>query len=295
MRTTDVHQIYDESYAEAYDGRFLLFPATQANSEFELALVRAQLGPDSWWLDIGCGTGYFLSQFPGVARAGFDLSPAMLTRAAAASPDALFFRQGDFRLPMPEWGGQWSLVSCMWAAYAYVESVKEVELVVANMVEWTRPNGAIFIPVLDLEDLRNTTVTYYEDDDLFNGSLLITGSSWTWTERDTGKTHENLVSPQVGHFVHLLAPHFDTIAVVRYPETKPGWSPRKAVLATGRRAVANAAAPAQVTWPAPLPPAGAATAPLTAAAFSHQQLLAEVGNRLRPGRLLRALQRRLFA
>ncbi|KAA9333361.1 class I SAM-dependent methyltransferase [Hymenobacter busanensis] len=293
MKTNDVHHIYDSSYAEAYDNRFLLLPHTKINVDFELNLMRAQLGPDSRWLDIGCGTGYFLSQFPGVARAGFDLSPAMLERAAATSPDALFFRQGDFRQVVPEWHSAWSLVSCMWAAYAYVESVKEVEQVVANMVEWTRPGGAIFIPVLDLEDLRNTTVTYYEDDDLFNGSLLITGSSWTWTERDTGKTHENLVSPQVGHFVHLLAPHFDSITVVRYPETKPGWSPRKAVLATGRRAVANAVEPAHVTWPAPLPRAAGGLP--SAASLSHQELLAEVGNRLRPGRLLRALQRRLFA
>lgn len=288
--------MYDRSYAEAYNDRFLLLPHTKINVDFELGIVGELLGPGSQWLDIGCGTGYFLSQFPGVARAGFDLSPAMLEQAAAASPDALLFRQGDFRLPVPEWRGHWSLVSCMWAAYAYVESVKEVELVLANMVAWTQPGGAIFIPVLDLEDLRNQSVSYYEDDDLFNGSLLITGCSWTWTERDTGKTHEHLVSPHVGHFVAALAPHFDEIAVVRYPETKPGWSPRKAVVATGRRGTATPGQPARITWPAPLPPAATSPpAPATAAALSHQELLAEVGNRLRPGRLWRALRRRLSA
>lgn len=214
----------------------------------------------------------------------------MLERAQLASPDALLFRQGDFRLP--EWQGQWSLVSCMWTAYAYCESVKEIEQVLANMVDWTQTGGAIFIPVLDLEDLRNTAVTYYEDDDLFNGELLITSCSWTWKERDTGKTHEHLVSPHAGHFVQCLAPYFEEITVVRYPVTKPGWSPRKAVLATGRRQAADAAHPARVTWPAPL---AAPASPGYAAALSHQALLTEVGNRLRPRRLWQALRRRLSA
>lgn len=295
MKTTEVLQVYDNHYAAAYDDRFLLLPHTKINVDFELALVREQLTPESQWLDIGCGTGYFLSQFPGTARAGFDLSPAMLERAQQASPDALFFRQGDFRLPVPEWQGQWSLVSCMWAAYAYCESVKEIEQVVANMVAWTKPGGAIFIPVLDLEDLRNTAVTYYEDDDLFNGELLITSCSWTWKERDTDKTHEHLVSPHTGHFVQRLAPYFDEITVVRYPVTKPGWSPRKAVLATGRRLVADAVDPARVNWPAPLAAPATLAAGHRAAALSHQELLAEVGSRLRPGRLWQALRRRLLA
>lgn len=301
MKSAEVIQVYDSHYAAAYDDRFLLLPHTKINVDFELTVIREQLGTEAKWLDIGCGTGYFLSQFPGVARAGFDLSPAMLAHAAASSPDALFFKQGDFRQTVPEWQGQWSLVSCMWAAYAYVESVKEVEQVFANMVDWTRPGGTIFIPVLDLEDLRNTQVSYYEDDDLFNGTLLITGCSWTWSERDTGKTHEHLVSPHAGHFVHLLAPYFDAIEVVRYPETKPGWSARKAIVATRRRPAPDFASPAAVIWPSPAVEASrpaaqspAVVLPQAAAHLSHRELFAEAANRLRPDRLWRAAKRRFF-
>lgn len=304
MKSAEVLHVYDSEYAQAYNDRFLLLPHTKINVDFELDLLREHLSPEARWLDIGCGTGYFLSQFAGVPRAGYDLSPAMLARARAASPDALFFREGDFRHAVPEWQEQWSLVSCMWAAYAYAESVKEIEQVVANMIAWTKPGGTVFIPVLDLEDLRNVPISYYEDDDLFNGSLLITSCSWTWTERDTGKTHEHLVSPHVGHFAHLLAPHFDAVAVVRYPETKAGWSPRKAVLATGRRAAPNAAQPGRVTWPAasrpaaPAPlaaPASARPAARPAAGLSHQELWQEMARRLRPARLWAALRRRISA
>ncbi|MFD2784718.1 class I SAM-dependent methyltransferase [Hymenobacter rubripertinctus] len=286
MKSTDVLEVYDAEYAADYNDRFLLLPGARSNTDADLALLRQQLGPSARWLDIGCGTGYFLSQFPGVARAGYDLSAAMLARAQAASPDALFFRQGDFRNEVPEWRAQWSLVTCMWSAYSYCETVKEVEQVVANMITWTRPEGAIFIPILDLEELRATPVLYHTDSaGMYPGDFWITGCTWSWNEGDTGKTHHHLIAPQIEHFVRLLAPYFDKVEVVRHP-APAGGNPRRAVLATRRRAAPDFARPAAVTWPAPrpvVPPA--ATLPLAT-------LLREVAARLRPGYIWRALRNR---
>jgi SAM-dependent methyltransferase len=289
MKSTDVQEVYDDQYAQTYNSRFLTRPETAANVDFELGLIRKLLGPNSRWLDIGCGTGYFLSQFQDVTRAGMDLSPAMLTQASASNPDALFFRQGDFRQPVPEWQSQWSLISCMWAAYSYVESVQEVEQVVANMVAWTRPGGAIFIPVIDLDDLRYLSLPYEEEAGVFGGRLFITSCNWTWLEPGTGKTHHHLVAPQAAHFAELLAPYFEDVTIIRYPAVAPYPNPRKVVIATGRHAPGDARPPAVIKGAEPLP-----VRHLSPAALPIHQLVTELGNRLRPGHIWRALQHRII-
>ena len=249
MDRSDVLRVYDDAYADAYDSRFLLASWPKHGAEFELALLRDLLsGPDVRWLDAGCGTGWFLSQFPGVERAGLDLSAAMLRQAEQANPDAIFLRQGDFADDVAEFHEAWSLVSCMWMAYCYLESMAEVERLVANMVAWTRPGGSIFIPaVADLEDLRpHTQVDYEEWPDVWGGRIAITGYYWTW-EEPTGVLQENMMAVHVGHFVRLLEPYFERVEVIRYPLFEPGFVSRKAVVAKRRRP-AGETGTAEVIW-----------------------------------------------
>src|SRR5204862_5470678 len=107
---------YDEEYARTYDARFVLPGHYRLKTEFEVGWLRRLLHEGWRWLDVACGTGYFLSRFPEVPRAGLDLSPAMLERARAANPDAIELRQGDFTDDFPDWAGAgaWDLVTCIW-------------------------------------------------------------------------------------------------------------------------------------------------------------------------------------
>ena len=86
MRRDEIIAVYDDDYARSYEEKFLLSPETRADSEHELQLLRGFLASGVNWLDVACGTGYFLSHFPEVERAGCDLSPAMLRRARQANP-----------------------------------------------------------------------------------------------------------------------------------------------------------------------------------------------------------------
>src|SRR5205085_11504339 len=99
-------------YAAAYDDKFLHAALARPDSEFEIATLAKLLERGGPWLDVACGTGYFLSQFANFERAGLDLSPSMLRLARARNPQASF-HEGDFREPRPHWSGQWALVSCM--------------------------------------------------------------------------------------------------------------------------------------------------------------------------------------
>jgi SAM-dependent methyltransferase len=280
MKESDVARLYDAEYARAYDGRFLLGAANESNSAFELDLIAGLLGEGARWLDLGCGSGWFLSRFPGVARAGLDLSPAMVAEARSRNPDALFVRQGDFRDPVPEWEGAWTLVSCMWAPYSYLDTIGEVGTLVSNMAAWTAPGGAVLLPVLDLPYLGDA-IPHAHEVEHFGGTVTIDGYVWSWEDRSGGKRHERMILPHPARLVEWLAPHFGCVRVLRYPNG------RRAVLATGRRSgIGEATVPARVIWDA-APAAEAARArPLGDAPL--RSLLLELLSRLVPRRLLRA-------
>jgi SAM-dependent methyltransferase len=231
------HQsIYDAEYARTYDENFVLHPYYRQKTRFEIETLRRLLATSSGWLDVACGTGYFLSRFPGVRRAGLDLSPAMLAIARQANPDALL-REGDFGDDIPEWGGQWGLVTCMWYSYGYASSMPALRQLIHNLARWTSEEGACFVPICDPENLgRGVRVPYLHRDAGFPpATLLITGVTWTWKE-GSGKHHVDMVAPPVDSLVAMFAEHFDVVELIQYPRFK-WWSTRrrKALLARAKK------------------------------------------------------------
>jgi len=186
------------------------------------------------WLDVACPTGYYLSRFPGVPRAGLALSPAVTKSAQCANPDALFVRDGDFTMAFPEWRGQWDVVTCMWFSYGLVESVADVERLIGNFASWLSVRGACFVPVCDPEYFgRRVRVPYTDPGAGFPpGKLMITGVTWTW-EEDSGKAHHNMVAPPVEHMIALFERHFRNVELVKYPPFK-WWSRWRKMGLTGR-------------------------------------------------------------
>lgn len=236
MKLQQVLDNYDEDYAKAYDERFLLAKHAKTAFEAEVGVVSRLLESDGKWLDVACGTGRLLSRFGGLARAGLDISPAMLEQAGRLNPDALFLREWDFREPMPEWENEFSLVTCMWYAYGLVESISEVERVIRNMASWTSEHGVCFIPVWDPRNLsKRIRIPFLHKDRFYGGDVQITGVTWTWIEA-SGKRHENMVAPHLEYMVAMFKQYFAEVSVVSYPLAK-GWrSPKRtAIKATAKR------------------------------------------------------------
>ena len=221
MDPDEIRELYDDSYAAGYDQRFLLEGLSRFHADFEEETLKKLLGDrgSARWLDVACGTGYFLSRFPGYTRAGMDLSPSMLALAKARNADALFFEEGDFRDPYPDWKGKWDLVSCMWFAYCYVDTVDEVELVMSNLASWTSRDGRCFVPICDSEDLMlGQKIPYEREIGVFGGPLWMNALVWSWKDEKGGRLHKDLISPHLDHMVSVMERYFHKVEVIRYPK-----------------------------------------------------------------------------
>jgi ubiquinone/menaquinone biosynthesis C-methylase UbiE len=221
MTRQEILDTYDQSYAYRYNNTFLLNPEHSFHKKtlFELALLKRLTEKADSWLDIACGTGYFLKHGrgnPHIECAGLDLSPAMLAEARIANPD-VYFIEADFLLAQPTFENRWDVITCMWGAYGLLENVSEIETLIGNMVKWTKPNGICFVPIFDLVEFagrrdRGTLMEGVEID--------LENFRWSFIEPD-GKRHRNMLAPPVLSMTALFENFFGAIETLPYPDV-PG-------------------------------------------------------------------------
>lgn len=234
MKREEVLRLYDRDYSAIYDDSFVLGDNFRECAEFEVEIISDLLRGTENWLDVACGTGYFLSRFPNLERAGLDISPAMLEVARRANPGVSFYEQ-DFREDRAEWVDSWDLVSCMWYAYCYADSVSEVDTVVKNLASWTSPEGTLFLPVCDPNVICKTEIPSHPPADSDDGRLLISGVVWSWIDEPSGRRHTNLVAPNLDHLSQILEKHFSEVELLQYPRFQADClEARKAFIARGK-------------------------------------------------------------
>ena len=238
----DVVRLYDDAYAAGYEQKFLQDPLVLADTDSELRLLRHLLNPTVSWLDVACGTGFFLRHFPEIDRAGIDLSPAMLRRARQGNP-AIELREHDYRDPIPEWENRWGLVSCMWYAYGFAETIAELDRLVANLWSWTAMHGTCFVPLADPRLITGVNLPYQAPTHNA-GRVMITGILWSYIEDDIGAAHAHLLAPNLEFMVELFQQYFARVEIIRYPPAFEGWQGRPALLATGKRRAPDKMPPA---------------------------------------------------
>ena len=217
MEPDEVRNLY-EGYAEVYDSTWYEHEKWHEEGEHHIETLRGLLAEGTRWLDVGCGTGYLMSHFPGVARAGLDLTPGMLTQARAANPDILELREGDFRDDVLEWHEAWDLVSCTGQVWSYLRDLAEVEQVVANLAGWTAPGGACFLPVHDLTDFVGLRLPYPPLGSVPEPETtpIITGVFW-W-HVDVAGQHRHILAPMMGFWLECFAEHFRRVEIGYWPK-----------------------------------------------------------------------------
>jgi SAM-dependent methyltransferase len=217
MQRNDVRELYDCEYAEKYNDRFLLGEPYKQTTEYEVLLLQGLLQNAKNWLDVGCGTGYMLSRFPDVRRAGLDLSPAMIEVARRENPHVEFVI-GDYLVERSEWHGEWDLVTSMWQAYSYVDTTNDVIRLVENLASWTSVGGACFVPFCDLEVLCGHSIPFRRSLDTLDGTLQIDAVVWSCLE-PSGRQHVQLIAPHRDFFAREFRKYFDEVKIIDYPHT----------------------------------------------------------------------------
>jgi len=226
-------RLYDRDYAASYEEKFLTSELAKADAEHELRLLAGWLTPGSRWLDVACGTGFFLRHFPEIERAGLDLSPAMLDLARQTNSGVQFHNR-SYLDHIPEWENEWDLVSCMWYAYGLVSSMAEIDALVANLAAWTSPVGRCFVPLADPRLISGVDLPHTLESP-WPGETSVAGIIWTYAEQEHDKVHRYQIAPHVEHMQALFARHFETVELETYPPALPGWAGRRRALVATRK------------------------------------------------------------
>lgn len=233
MDRDHVTQLYDDKYAASYEEKFLASPLHRSDSEYELDLIKQFLADSGTWLDVACGTGYFLRHFPECERAGVDISPAMLRVAREANPGIPLVLH-DFREPLTSWENRWDLVSCMWYAYGLVDTIDELQKVIHNLWSWTSMEGTCFVPLADPRLITGVNLPYLAPS-LSEGRVQVTGILWSYIEDDGHKIHSQMLAPNLEYMVECFQMYFSRVDIVRYPPAFAGWEGRPALVASGKK------------------------------------------------------------
>jgi SAM-dependent methyltransferase len=225
--------LYDRDYAASYDRKFLTSELAKPDVAHELRLLGGLLKPGVSWLDVACGTGFFLAKFPDRERAGLDLSPAMLEIAGRANPGVTFVNQ-SYLDAVPGWEGRWDLVSCMWYSYGFVDSMDELGVLVANLARWTSASGRCFVPLADPRFILGADLPY-EMPSVWGGSMKVSAILWSYIEEGGRKVHRHQLAPQVEVMTELFGRHFESVEIETYPPAFPGWQGRRSALIAGKK------------------------------------------------------------
>jgi SAM-dependent methyltransferase len=234
MTKDEVLQTYDESYAQRYNQSFLTTPEHRflEKTQYEIEKLKEITATAKNWLDVACGTGYFLQHARGntdLECMGLDLSPAMLAEARRANPDVDFI-ESDYLQPQPSFVDRWEVTSCMWGAYGLQEKISEVETLVANLAKWTKPDGACLMPIFNLPLFAERR----DRGELLKGvEVDLKFSCWSFVEPD-GKTHRKMLAPQVSVMTAMFERHFGAIEFYTYTGGRDEGLPMVGIIARKR-------------------------------------------------------------
>lgn len=243
MTPDEIKRLYDAGYAAEYDAKFLMSPVLWPDTSYELELLGRLLGSAASWLDVACGTGYFLHSFPHVTRTGIDVSPAMLEIAKSSNPDVELIEQ-NYLDDRRDWIDKFDLVSCMWYAYSLVDTIAELLQLIKNLSAWTNNGGACFVPLADPALITGQALPYRLNnpfrlnDPGFAGEVTLTGIMWNFSEQDGKKVHRNLIAPHPDFMIESFERYFEDVTLIRYPPRFPGWTGRPAIIARKKRGAA---------------------------------------------------------
>lgn len=229
----DAEHAYDYAYAKSYGSRWWKTDHFAADDAYYRTLIGSYVNESTRWLDVGCGTGHFMSYFPDVPRAGIDISDSMLRVARVANPNALEFRAGDVLEPHAPWDGAWDVVTCTGEPWSYLPTLDHFEKWVDQMAAWTSAEGTCINQTPDIQELAFTPVAYnFTGDRPPPGTVSLLGIMWDMSEVDI--EHGTMIWPSLDLWVRWFGRHFRRVEVI-HPDPGTGVIFGRVVVASQKR------------------------------------------------------------
>jgi SAM-dependent methyltransferase len=171
---------YDHPMESAYQAEFYDHIYHWKDTPTECGAIRELLathdiGPGSRLLDAACGTGRHLALLRNCFDvSGFDISPAMLSRAAERVPGAHLFQANlaSFSVSQP-----FDAVICLFSAIGHVHGIGNLQASLDCFARATRPGGVFILePWLEPDRFRagQPHVQTYQDDELAIARVAVT-------------------------------------------------------------------------------------------------------------------------
>ncbi|MEC3879908.1 class I SAM-dependent DNA methyltransferase [Parapedobacter sp. 10938] len=289
--------LYDDQYASLYNDAWWNQDIWKPAAEFHIRTLTSLLKTSKNWLDVGCGTGYFLSKFPEVDRMGLDLSTNMLDRARMANSEVAFVQQ-SMTEKNESLEGKFDLVSCTGQPWSYLPDMDAIERSVIRMAEWTSPNGTCMLTPFDIFDVLELELPadFYDMSANITRDFAPTPLGLIWTYKEFDGNYYPLLSPNLDQWVRWFSVFFRKIEIVFRADVPRGTlqALRRIIVCSEKRAPGDDT-PASIVYP---------NEPLhlvrepdsiqnTMNVLSSKQLVSELFNRLKSGRLLKSALRRL--
>lgn len=275
---------YDDYYAPLYNQLWSKNPVWKSEVKFHIQTIGRLLEKGNKWLDVGCGTGHYLSKFQTTDRTGLDFSGAMLKEAKKVNPGVDFYEQ-SITDSNPALDHVFDLVTCTGQPWAYLSNYEEIENAVENLAKWTSKKGFCMLTPLDISDLAGIEFPkYYDLNDVPNDTSMIRGIWWTYKELDT--VYHNMLLPNIDEWVRWFAEYFKRVEILHWPhEPAEMFQPRRALICSQKREIGDKT-PVEIIEHSRPPKPGPTVSPL--AYFSNKTILSEFVNRLKTGRFLKA-------
>jgi SAM-dependent methyltransferase len=300
MRTThpSTGGPYGENYASQYNNIWGNSEKWGAEAKFHIETISSFIKADTRWLDAGCGTGYFLSHFPDVYRAGFDLSPFMLSEARKANPNAQFFQEMNLLDNKPEWENSWNLVTCTGQPWSYFKTLEEIEQTVENLSKFTSKDGVCILTPIDISDFIGYHVpVFFNEKDIPNEVPVITAVNWIYKELED--VEHQCLYPNLDQWVRWFSKYFYKIEIIQWPH-EPAFLviPRRVIVCSEKREIGDEREAVVIEHSV----ANVSkdeddeeeTTSLSPSSLSSKQLISELAKRIGSGSIFKAMVRKLF-
>lgn len=206
--------VYNEEYAKRYNDIWGDSEKWNPLARQHIDTFRSLLNENTKWLDAGCGTGYFLSSFPEIERAGFDKSEPMLEQARQANP-GIELKKNDLRDRITEWEGKWDLVSCTGHPWTYLPLLSDIHTAVSHLAAYTNNEGKLFLTFFDITDFtENSLPQFYTSSAIPEDQFFVNGVVWSLNEN--GAEHKDMILPNFDQWIRWFSECFMRIEILHW-------------------------------------------------------------------------------